>query len=123
MACPFRRRTPHVANILSGTLGGQMLPEFERRNIAFKGADQSGFHMTLEVERFTSPKAFSDDMDYLMSETSRVNPLPGFSESNLPGGRAWKKEREYLEQGIPISSEALSSLAKLAAELGLSTPW
>ena len=66
MACPFRRRTPHVANILSGTLGGQMLPEFERRNIAFKGADQSGFHMTLEVERFTAPKAFSDDMDYLM---------------------------------------------------------
>ena len=113
----------HVANILSGTLGGQMLPEFDRRNIAFTGANQSGFHMALEVARFTSPEAFSDDMDYLMSETSRMAPLPGFSESSLPGGRAWKKEEEYQVQGIPISSEAMSSLAKLAAELGLSTPW
>ena len=50
-------------------------------------------------------------------------PLPGLSESGLPGEREWKKEQEYLVQGIPISAEAMSSLAKLAAELELSIPW
>ncbi|MFH1567206.1 MAG: Ldh family oxidoreductase, partial [Gemmatimonadota bacterium] len=39
----------HVANILSGTLGGQMLPEFDRRRVPFEGADQSGFHLALVI--------------------------------------------------------------------------
>ena len=32
----------HVANILSGTLGGQMLPEFDRGQTQFRGADHRG---------------------------------------------------------------------------------
>ena len=79
----------HVANILSGTLGGQMLPEFDRGQTQFRGADQSGFHMALDVERFTPLEAFKEDMDQLMEETSNMQPLPGFSASSLPGGRAW----------------------------------
>ena len=61
----------HVANILLGTLGGQMLPEFDRRQTQFRGADQSGFHMALD--------------DRLMEETSTMKPLPGFF---LPPGRS-----------------------------------
>lgn len=113
----------HVANILSGSLGGQMLPEFDRRNIEFKGANQSGFFMALDIERFTSPQAFEGDMAHLMEETSKMKPFPGFDEATLPGGRAWKKERDYLENGIPISASAAISLERLAEELGLSTPW
>ena len=45
----------HVANILSGTLGGQMLPEFDRGQTQFKGADQSGFHMALDVASGSRP--------------------------------------------------------------------
>ncbi|MFP6592011.1 MAG: hypothetical protein VCE12_15950, partial [Candidatus Latescibacterota bacterium] len=70
----------HVANILSGTLGGQMLPEFDRGQTQFKGADQSGFHMALDVDRFTPLDAFKKDMDRLMEETSNMKPLPGYSE-------------------------------------------
>ena len=113
----------HVANILSGTLGGQMLPEFDRRQVEFKGADQSAFHMALDVERFTPLQAFEDDMDRLMDETSLMQPLPGFAESTLPGGRAWKKEKKYAETGIPIGAEAVSSLEKMADEFGLTVPW
>ncbi|MFC1527025.1 Ldh family oxidoreductase [Candidatus Latescibacterota bacterium] len=112
----------HVANILSGTLGGQMLPEFDRRTVDFSGANQSGFHMALDVESFTDPSAFKADMDHLMTAASSMKPLPGFDESSLPGGRAWKKEREYLGDGIPISAATVDSLSGLAAELGLSLP-
>jgi LDH2 family malate/lactate/ureidoglycolate dehydrogenase len=113
----------HVANILSGSLGGQMLPEFDRRNIEFKSADQSGFFMALDIERFTSRQAFEEDMAHLMEQTGKMKPFPGFDEATLPGGRAWKKERDYLENGIPISANAATSLVKSAGELGLPVPW
>jgi LDH2 family malate/lactate/ureidoglycolate dehydrogenase len=113
----------HVANLLSGTLGGQMLPEFDRQQVAFKGADQSGFHLALDIARFTSVPAFLADVDRLMAETSRMKPLPGFAESTLPGGRAWQKEREYLAEGIPVGVGPLTELEELATEFGLTVPW
>ena len=113
----------HVANIMSGTLGGQMLPEFNRQNVKYTGANQSGFFMALDIECFVSLQAFKDDMNRLMEETSKMKPFPGYSESSLPGGRAWKKEKEYLQDGIPISETAVKSLEKLALEFGLPVPW
>ncbi|MEW6753669.1 MAG: Ldh family oxidoreductase [Candidatus Latescibacterota bacterium] len=113
----------HVANLLSGTLGGQMLPEFDRRHVPFQGADQSGFHMALDVARFTPLAAFQADVDRLMEEASRMQPLPGFVESGLPGARAWQKEQEYLAQGIPVGAGVLAELAALAGEFGLPIPW
>ncbi len=113
----------HVANILSGTLGGQMLPEFDRRTTRFQGADQSGFHMALDVSRFTSPDAFKADMDDLMDETAKMQPLPGLSDAGLPGQRAWGKEAGYRENGIPVSAKAVTSLEGLAREFALPVPW
>ena len=113
----------HVANILSGTLGGQMLPDFTRPNIQYTAADQSGFFMAMDIECFVPLQAFKDDMDHLMEEVSKMKPFPGFTEAALPGGRAWKKEREYVRDGIPISAAAMKSLKKLAGEFDLPVPW
>ena len=113
----------HVANLLSGTLGGQMLPEFDRRQVVFQGADQSGFHLALNVECFTSLPAFRADVDHLMAATGQMQPLPGLSESSLPGARAWRKEQEYRNEGIPVGATPLAQLAELAAEFGLAVPW
>jgi len=113
----------HVGNIMSGTLGGQMLPEFDRRNISYSGAEQSGFYMALDIERFVPLSAFQADMDHLMNEISQMQPFPGFTEATLPGGRAWNKEREYLAAGIPLSAQAIQSLEGLAQEMKLSIPW
>ncbi len=113
----------HVANILSGTLGGQMLPEFDRRATRFQGADQSGFHMALDVSRFTSPDAFKADVDYLMDETAKMQPLPGLTEAGLPGQRAWSKEAGYRKNGIPVSANAIAALEGLAREFSLPVPW
>jgi len=109
----------HMANIMSGTLGGQMLPEFNRQNIKYTDANQSGFFMAIDIERFVPLKPFKADMDHLMAEVSQMKPFPGFTEATLPGGRAWKKEREYLQDGIPISAAAMKSLEKLTDEFGL----
>lgn len=113
----------HVSNILSGTLGGQMLPEFDRRNVQYKSADQSGFFMALDIARFTPVQAFTDDMDHLMDEVDQMQPFPGYDEATLPGGPEWKRERQYAEEGIPLTKEAVEDLETLAAEYGLTVPW
>ena len=113
----------HVANILSGTLGGQMLPEFDRRTAKFQGADQSGFHMALDVSCFTSLNAFKADMDYLMDETAKMQPMPGLPDAGLPGQRARQKEADYRKNGIPIAAKAVTSLEGLAREFSLPVPW
>ncbi len=113
----------HVANILSGTLGGQMLPEFDRRTAKFQGADQSGFHMALDVSCFTSLDAFKADMDFLMDETAKMRPLSGLPDAGLPGTRAWRKEADYRENGVPIAAKAVTSLEGLAREFSLPVPW
>ena len=63
----------HVGNILSGTLGGQMLPD----------------------------------------EASRMEPLPGFSESYLPGGKELEREREYRRDGVPIPARVVEGLEEV----------
>lgn len=113
----------HVGNILSGALGGQMLPEFSRANIEFSGADQSGFFLAIDVDRFSDLDAFKADMDHLMDEAGRMKPLPGFSESYLPGGKELERETEYRRDGVPVSARAVEGLEEVAGELSVATPW
>ena len=113
----------HVGNILSGTLGGQMLKEFSRGNIKFTGANQSGFFLALDVNCFSDLDAFKADMDHLMDEASHMKPLPSFDESFLPGGKELERETEYRRDGVPISAEAVEGLEEVAKEFSIATPW
>ncbi len=113
----------HVANIMSGTLGGQMLPQFDRRKIKYTDANQSGFFMALDITRFVPLQSFESDMDHLMAEVSQMTSMPGFRSADLPGGPEWKREKAYRKDGIPISEETMKSLKELAGEFNLSVPW
>ena len=113
----------NVANLMSGTLGGQMLPQFDRRNVPFQGADQSGFFLALDIEQFVPLQAFKNNIDYLMEEVNQMQPFPGHAESTLPGGPEWKREQEYAREGIPIAATDIEALEEVAAEFGLAVPW
>ena len=113
----------HVGNILSGTLGGQMLPGFNQEDIQFFGANQSGFFLAMDVNCFSDLDAFKTDMDHLMDEASQMLPFPGFSESHLPGGQELGRETEYRRDGVPISADAVDGLAEVASEFSIETPW
>ena len=52
-----------------------------------------------------------------------MRPLPGLSDAGLPGLRAWRKEADYRENGIPVSAKAVTSLEDLAREFSLPVPW
>ena len=113
----------HIANILSGTLGGQMLPEFNRKHIEYSGADQSAFFLSLDIGHFVPPKAFMEDIEHLIKETAKMKPLLGLSEATLPGGVEWKRESKFMKEGIPISYITKKSLEKLANEFSVQIPW
>ena len=100
-----------------------MLKEFSRGNIEFTGADQSGFFLALDVNCFSDLDAFKADMDHLMDETSRMKPLPSFSESFLPGGKELERETGYRRDGVPISAQAVEGLEEVAEEFSIATPW
>ena len=113
----------HIANILSGTLGGQMQPRFDRDQITFSGANQSGFFMALQIDRFVDPAAFLGDMDHLMAEISQMRPLPGFDRADLPGGPEWRREKAFREDGIPLHPQAQEQMEGLAREYQVKVPW
>jgi len=58
-----------------------------------------------------------------MDEVDQMQPFPGYDEATLPGGPEWKRERQYAEEGIPLTKEAVEDLETLAAEYGLTVPW
>ena len=114
----------HVANILGGTLGGMMLPEFSREKTKYDArAGEGAFYMAVDIERFTSAQAFKEDMAHLMKEIRKMRPMPGYDESHLPGSREWEWEKDYRLNGVPISADAKRSLEQLAGEMGCSVPW
>ena len=113
----------HIANILSGTLGGQMQPRFDRDQIAFSGANQSGFFMALQIDHFVDPAAFLGDMDHLMAKISQMRPLPGFDRADLPGGPEWRREKAFREDGIPLHPQAQEQMEGLAREYQVKVPW
>jgi LDH2 family malate/lactate/ureidoglycolate dehydrogenase len=113
----------HVANIMSGTLGGQMLEEFDRRTIQYAAANQSGCFMAIDIACFVPLEAFKKDMDHLLDATGKMQPYPGYDKAYLPGGPEWQCEQEYTRDGIPVSATTMESLAGVAARLGVAVPW
>jgi len=113
----------HAANMLSGTLGGQMLEEYDRRNTRYQRADQSSFYLALAIESFVSVEAFKADMDNLIQSVGGMEPFPGLELAHLPGGPEWHREREYARDGIPISLEAVEGLERMGELVGVEMPW
>ena len=113
----------HVANIMSGTLGGQMLEEFDRRTIQYTAANQSGCFMAIDISCFVPVEAFKKDMDHLINATGKMQPYPGYDKAHLPGGPEWECEQAYRRDGIPVSTATMKSLAGVAARLEVAIPW
>ena len=113
----------HVANIMSGTLGGQMLEEFDRRTIHYTAANQSACFMAIDIARFVPVEAFKTDMDHLLEATGKMQPYPGQDKAYLAGGPEWQCEQEYRREGIPIAAETMKSLTEIALRLGVIVPW
>ena len=112
----------HMANIMSGTLGGQML-EVDPETVRYPTANQSGFYLALAVDNFVPVEDFTKEMDGLMDSVGRMQPYPGLDTAQLPGGPEFDCEQANRRGGIPVCIEAQRNLEQIAAEVGVQVPW
>lgn len=112
----------HMANIMSGSLGGQMR-EVDPKTVRYPTANQSGFYLAIAVENFVPVDDFTNDMNGLMDSVAHMQPYPGLDTAQLPGGPEFDCEQAYRRGGVPVCLEAQRNLEQIAAEVGLQVPW
>ncbi|HVK01926.1 MAG TPA: Ldh family oxidoreductase [Armatimonadaceae bacterium] len=110
-----------VCQALGGFLAGVPLdPERDARQ--WPGASQGSFQIVVDLARFFPLDAFKAEMDAYARAVRQMKPLAGFEEACLAGTPEWESEREYREEGIPVSPEHAEALRKLAGESGIDAP-
>ncbi len=110
-----------VCQALGGFLAG-VPADPARATREWPGANQGSFMIAVDLARFLPIDRFKREMDDYARQVRRLQPLPGFERALLPGAPEWQREREYGEQGIPVSPRHAEALRKLAEECGLELP-
>jgi LDH2 family malate/lactate/ureidoglycolate dehydrogenase len=133
---PYRdeiaRKTPGIVlrsiglGAICQTWGGLLavIPlEPARATRRFPGANQGSLLMAFQISLFMSPEQFKQEMDEYVRVVKSLQPLEGFDDAYLAGGVEAARERQYLEEGIPMGPKHRQRLEGLADELGLRPPW
>lgn len=111
-----------VNRVLGGVLPGIYMAQFQPPVSPWE-SNQGAFISAFDVECFMPTEEFKAEMDRFVAEARRMQPFPGFTQAELPGGLEWQREEEYARAGIPISVEHQKSLQTLADELGVDAPF
>jgi len=86
-------------------------------------SDQGSFVAVFDVARFMPPDVFKAQMDRFIGAARQMKPFPGQDRTELAGGMEYYWEREYGQNGIPISPRHQKSLDEIAAQVGVETPF
>lgn len=105
-----------------GFLAGVPFDEARAVN-AYPGANQGALLITFQIGLFMDPAQFKAEMDAYSQAARRLTPLEGFEKFQLAGQPEAERERAYSTEGVPVGPEHQRRLEKLAAELGIPTPW
>lgn len=114
--------TGAICQSWGGFLAGVPL-DTRRATRTYAGANQGSLVIAFRIDLFLDPQQFKHEMDEYVRAVKQLQPLAGFNESFLPGGVEAARTRQFREQGIPVGPEHQERLEKVAAELGLRTPW
>ncbi len=110
-----------VCQALGGLLCGIPLdPEAADRT--WSGANQGSFLIVVDVAALYPVETLQKEMDAYARTVRQMMPLPGMDGAYLPGGIEAERERQYREDGIPISTKDAQALEKLAADYHLPSP-
>lgn len=106
---------------LGGILAGVSMPAdpAERR---YTGANQGTFLAVFDIARFMPLETFLSEMDGYVRKARALEPYPGCTEADLPGGPEWRREREWATEGIPLGEKHRGALEEVALEWGVALP-
>jgi LDH2 family malate/lactate/ureidoglycolate dehydrogenase len=112
-----------VVGLLAGTLNGAAMG----RDVVDFNHDQSSVTNTgqavvaIDVSAFGEVGAFKARVDALVRDLRGGSRMPGVERIWLPGEQSEAKRIAYARDGIPIATELMRTLNRLAAELGVPT--
>ena len=75
--------------------------------------------IAIDVTRFGSADSFKQRMDALIAELRSAPLADGAEQIYAPGELEYLRERDRLDQGVPLELERLEGLQALAGELGI----
>lgn len=104
-----------IGGILNGAKFGRDVVDFNADQATEANTGQ--FVVALDVARFLPLDRFKADMDRHLRDLRTSKLLPGFDEIRLPGAERRRRREERLREGVPIVSELMAQLDKLAGEL------
>jgi LDH2 family malate/lactate/ureidoglycolate dehydrogenase len=108
-----------VLGLLAGVLNGAA---FGREVVDFNADDESAcntghFIIALDVSRFLPIAIFKSEIDRHLRDLKSSPVLPGFDSIRLPGQQRQARRAERARDGVPVLTEVVELLDKLAAEL------
>ena len=86
-------------------------------------ANQGALILAFRIDLFAEPAAFKAEMDEYVRAVRRLEPLPGYDATHMPGGLEAEREAAWRTEGIPVGERHRQRLQTIADELGLAPPW
>ncbi|MDA0746553.1 MAG: Ldh family oxidoreductase [bacterium] len=108
-----------VSTLLGGILAGA-LPEGEGK---FSAASRGFTIVAFRLDTVGDVEGFKQEAARILRESMSLNPLPGQERAELPGSLEWKREQDWVNEGIPLGSAHREALAGVAGELGVEVAW
>ncbi|MDB5742676.1 MAG: Ldh family oxidoreductase [Polaromonas sp.] len=80
------------------------------------------FLQVIDPEAFAGLAAFTRQSQWLVDACHANTPLPGGAKVRLPGEHALVRQRQAVEQGVPLAAGVVAALMPLAQPAGLAWP-
>ena len=109
-----------LAGLLPGGRSGPEIVPLYQRLAEAQGVGH--FFMALRVEAFGPLEGFTARVDETVRSIRALAPAAGASRALMPGEIEHARAQEYARLGIPLPSDALAEMSRVASMLGLALP-
>ena len=89
----------------------------------FPGVSRGFFIVAVHPGHIGDLETFTQEVSRIISESLKLNPLPGLDTADVPGSREWKREQAWAKEGIPINRDHQNLLSIIAREVNVQIPW
>ena len=114
-----------MVEILSGAITdagishqvGSIYKNFDRPS------DVGHLFMSIDVAKVIDLESYYNKMDLLIAYIKSAKKQLGVEEIMIPGETRWRNYQRQLREGIELAPNTIASLASIANDLHISTPW
>ena len=124
----YRKQINNAAQVAGGDLT-KHIDNFKTQmkmfavQMKFEKANQGATIIAMRIDLFDDPIRFKSQMDEYVNRVRNLQPLKGFNQSYMAGGREETLKRKFEKEGIPVGPRHQEALEKIGSELDVKVPW